>query len=72
MTALKRLRKQRGLTARAVARQAQVSPGFLSHLEQGKKGMSVATARRLAAVLGVEPGALMFPDEVDGEHAAQA
>lgn len=67
MTALKQIRKQRGLKARAVARQAELSPGFLSRLEQGKVGMSVGTLRKLADVLGVEPGALMQP--VEGEQA---
>lgn len=66
MTALKQLRQQRGLKARAVAKKALLSPGYLSRLEHGKVGMSANTARKLADVLGVEPGVLMFPEEGSG------
>lgn len=72
MTALKQLRQQRGLKARAVAKKARLSPGFLSRLEHGKVGMSADTALRLAEVLGVEPGVLMFPGRgPDVERGAQ-
>ncbi|MBW7903798.1 MAG: helix-turn-helix transcriptional regulator [Rhodocyclaceae bacterium] len=64
MSQLKQLRIQRGLKARAVAAQAQISPGYLSRLERGQVGMSVDTARRLAAVLSVEPADLMFPERM--------
>jgi transcriptional regulator with XRE-family HTH domain len=49
---LRRLRKKKGLTVTAAARQAHVSAGFLSAIELSRANPSVATIYRLAATYG--------------------
>lgn len=49
---LRRLRKRRGLGLAAAARQAKISPGFLSAVELSRAKPSVATLQRLAAAYG--------------------
>jgi len=46
-------REHRGLTGRALALAAAVSTGYLSQIEAGARDGSVATIKRIAAVLGV-------------------
>jgi DNA-binding transcriptional MerR regulator/quercetin dioxygenase-like cupin family protein len=49
---LRRLRKRRGLTVTHAARQAHISPGFLSAIELSQANPSVATIYRLASAYG--------------------
>lgn len=50
---------QRGLSVSAACKKAGVSPGILSDLKTGrKKSVSMETARRLAAALGVSADVL--------------
>jgi len=49
---LRRLRQRRGLGLIAAARQAKISPGFLSAIEHSHANASVATLQRLAAAYG--------------------
>jgi len=49
---LRRLRERRGLGVIAAARQAKISPGFLSAIEREHCNASVATLQRLAAAYG--------------------
>ena len=49
---LRRLRKRRGLGVIEAARQARISPGFLSAIELARCNASVATLQRLAAAYG--------------------
>jgi transcriptional regulator with XRE-family HTH domain len=54
------LRESRGMTQRALAKKAQVTPGYIAQLETGlKKNPSLPVLRRLAKALGVRPGALL-------------
>jgi ribosome-binding protein aMBF1 (putative translation factor) len=46
-------REHRGLSARALAGKAGISPAFLSEIESGAKSGGIATMRKLAAALGV-------------------
>ncbi len=51
-----RIRQRRqdiGLSLREVARRAEVTASFLSHLERGKSDTSIGVLRRIATVLGV-------------------
>jgi transcriptional regulator with XRE-family HTH domain len=61
---LRRLRVDRFLSQRDLARQAGLHPVTLTRLEAGAAAPSTRSVRALAGVLGVEPGALASPDEV--------
>jgi transcriptional regulator with XRE-family HTH domain len=56
-------RTLRGISLRQLATEAGVSPGFVSHLENGKSGASVATLRNMARALG-----LTIAELLDGDH----
>ena len=47
-------REHRGLTAGQLAEAADISAGYLSELENGKKAGSLETLRRIAAVLKLD------------------
>ena len=49
---LRKLRQRTGLGVNAAARQAKISPGFLSAIERARCNASVATLQRLAAAYG--------------------
>lgn len=51
---LKELRESRGLNQRQVAEQVGISQPSYCFIERGKRGASVKTAKRIAAVLGFE------------------
>jgi len=61
---LRRLRLERFLSQRELARQAGVHAVTLTRLEAGVTAPSSRTVRALAAVLGVEPRELTTPHEV--------
>jgi transcriptional regulator with XRE-family HTH domain len=61
---LRRLRVDRFLSQRELARRAGLHPVTLTRLEAGAVGPSTRSVRALAAALGVEPGDLTTPDEV--------
>ncbi len=51
---LEEIRICRGLSQKDVAEAANISQPTYSNIEKGKRGVSVDTARRIAAVLGFE------------------
>ena len=53
-------REHRGLTLRALAGQAGVSPSYLSEIERGRKPGSVAALAGLAEALGTSVDALVI------------
>jgi transcriptional regulator with XRE-family HTH domain len=70
---VKRLRRQRRLSQRELAKRAGISVGFLSHIENGGRKPSLRTLRKLAPPLGVtadhlETGA---PVPLDAERELQ-
>ncbi len=54
MVHLLAIRKQRGMTQKSVAEQAGIRQNSYCNIEKGKRGVSVETAKRIAAVLGFE------------------
>ncbi len=59
----KRLRKQReklGMTREGFAEKAGISPQFLAEIENGKKGMSVATLYKLCTNFDISSDYLLF------------
>lgn len=66
---LKEIRMQGGLSLREVARQLDVSPSFVSQIENGKSQPSVATLYSFARLLGV-PVDVLFEAQWDGKTKA--
>jgi hypothetical protein len=62
-------RERRGLTLSALAKRADVQPGYLSEIEAGKKPGSVDAYRRAARALGVDIDDLV-PTEASRRAAA--
>jgi transcriptional regulator with XRE-family HTH domain len=60
---LRRAREDRRLTTRELAARSGRSPGFISQVETGRTGMSVASLRRIAAALGIAGSELLSDDE---------
>jgi XRE family transcriptional regulator, regulator of sulfur utilization len=56
---LKRLRKARGLSQYALAKQAQISRVYVNKLEEGRSDPTVGMLQRLAKALGVPVTALL-------------
>ena len=52
---LKHLRYQKGLTLQDVADRMNVTPGYVSHLETGRRRLSSSAAERLALALEESP-----------------
>ncbi|TDC98012.1 helix-turn-helix domain-containing protein [Nonomuraea deserti] len=64
---LRRARKRLKLSLRELARRLNVSPSFLSQIENGKSQPSVATLYSMAQMLQVSVDSLFETDEEDGE-----
>jgi transcriptional regulator with XRE-family HTH domain len=62
---LKEIRMKTGLSLREVARQLEVSPSFVSQIENGKSQPSVATLYAIARLLGV-PVDVLFESHWNG------
>lgn len=60
MTKLKAARKAKGLTVQDVARSCGITPGSVSRIERGLMGTTPETAKKLAAVLGIDPAEVIF------------
>lgn len=54
MEKLKELRESRGYTQDELARKIGLSKGTISSYEQGLRGITVSSAKKLGQVLGVE------------------
>ena len=52
------LRRERGLTQRALARAAGLSQALVAELERGKHPPSKQSKHKIAAALGIDPNAL--------------
>ena len=60
---LRRLRRERALSQRALAREAGIGLDTVNKLETGLRDALPATLRKLADALGVEPRELMKGEE---------
>lgn len=56
---LKRIRTEKGLSQVDIARQLDVSRGFVSNIESGKRNPTLSTLTRLAKALGVSTDELL-------------
>jgi XRE family transcriptional regulator, aerobic/anaerobic benzoate catabolism transcriptional regulator len=63
------LRERRGLTRKALAREADVSERYLAQLESGEGNMSIVLLRRVATALGSRLAEMLESEELGGvEH----
>ena len=58
------LRERRGLTRKALAKEADVSERYLAQLESGEGNMSIVLLRRVAVALGSRLIEMLEPDEM--------
>lgn len=65
-SAIKRLRKEQGLTQEALAHEAKITTGTLSRTESGETSPSWRTVRRIAEALGVSVADLVAAAEQHG------
>ena len=63
---LRSIRRRRGGTLRTVAERAGISESFLSQIERGRAGASIATLQRIAGALGTSVADLFEPDGAGG------
>lgn len=68
---LKEIRLKAGLSLREVARQLDVSPSFVSQIENGKSQPSVATLYSFARLLGV-PVDVLFESKWNGQVTSES
>ncbi len=72
--AIRRLRKERGLSQEELGHQAEIHPTWISHIESGRANPAWGTMRRLAAVLGVQVSDIALrsetPPDAGGEDGA--
>jgi len=57
-TLLRRHRKEKGLTLKAVAERAGISEGFMSQVENNVKAPSVSTLLNICTAIGIDTGSL--------------
>ena len=60
---LRRLRRERALSQQALERMTGIAQSTISNLEQGNRPARLATIRKLAEALGVEPKEFMKEQE---------
>ncbi len=60
---LRRLRAQRGMTRRLLARRARVSERYIAQIESGAGNVSILLLRRIALALGSDTGGLLAERE---------
>lgn len=60
---IREVRKQHGLTLEQLAAEADISTGYLSRIESGKRGADLDIVAKLAAALGVSPRDLVAKEE---------
>ncbi len=70
-TRLKRMLKERGMTAADLARKLDVSQPTVHAWVTGLHGMRLTNARRVAKVVGVQASWLMFGADAAAEGSAQ-
>ena len=63
------LRKKLGMSAVELAAAIDVTPGFISQVENGKSGVSTDTAAKLAHALGCTIDELLGEKEDESEQA---
>jgi transcriptional regulator with XRE-family HTH domain len=61
--AIRRLRRERGLSQEALADLAQIDRSYMSSIERGRRNLSVLNVARIASALAIPPGDLLHVTE---------
>ena len=69
---IKQAREQAKFTQEQLAERIDVSPQYISDLERGVVGVSVATLKRICTVLGVASDQILFGKDSESRAAAIA
>lgn len=64
---IKTARAKRGISQHTLAEKADLSPGHINDIEQGRKWVSADTLERLAEALFLEPFMLLLPPDYSRE-----
>lgn len=70
MSKMKKARKEKGLTLMQVAVKAGTYPSTISRIENGTCGVSPDLAKKLGAILGMDPAEIIFMDRAAPAAAA--
>lgn len=72
---IKRIRQEKGMSQDLLSEKAEISPGFLSEIENHKKTGTFDTFAKIAEALDVEPYELLLPQNccvnLDSKKAKQ-
>jgi len=60
---LKKIREEHCLTQQEIANEVGISKGYYSMIENGKRGLSYATAREIAQALELHPDDIFLDSE---------
>ena len=63
-------RAKHGYSQQRLAEKAELSPGHMNDLEQGRKWVSADTLERLGDALGLQPFMLLLPPEYSSQFDA--
>jgi XRE family aerobic/anaerobic benzoate catabolism transcriptional regulator len=63
---IRELRERRGMSRKALAREAEVSERYLGQLESGEGNISIVLLRRVTAALNAKLGAVLEPEPAAG------
>lgn len=72
MNKIKAARVAKGLTLVEVATRANIAASSVSRVERGRMGLRPASAKRLAAVLGLDPAEVIFMERAEPARATSA
>lgn len=70
--AIRRLRKERGLSQEELGHRAEIHPTWISHIESGRTNPAWGTVRRIATVLEVRLSEIVLLAESFGEGEGTA
>ena len=71
-TTLRMIRLARGLSAKVVSEDAEISPAFLSLIESGARAPSISVMHKLAHALSVSPDVLAFASQPQRRRSTAA
>jgi transcriptional regulator with XRE-family HTH domain len=69
---LRRLREQQGISVRGLAERADISPSFLSQIENGQCSPSISSMEKIAQALGVTLGQFFLSANPDSVNVVRA
>ncbi len=69
---IKRAREHANMTQEQLAENAEVSPQYISDLERGIVGVSIATLKRMCTTLSVTSDQILFPSQVKNDVSVLA